>query len=492
MSGAAVAAALRPSRTWLLAGSLALLAVLRLLTLGLYPLADMTESRYAEIARRMAESGDWVTPWLDAGVPFWGKPPLHTWLSALGLQAFGLHEWAVRVPHFLCGVLVAWLLWRWMRRERPREALPATVMLASAALFFVSSGAVMTEASLLVGAMAVMRGFWAGLHGAPGGAARERWLLFGGLAVGLLAKGPVVVVLSTLPLLAWTVATGRWREVWQKLPWWRGSLLVLAIAAPWYLLAESRTPGFLHYFFVGEHWQRFTVPGWQGDLYGGAHAEPRGTIWLFALAAFLPWSLLLPLMALGRRAHQTAPAPASDRDWRVYLWAWALAPLVFFTMSRNILWTYVLTGLPAMAMLAAGWLARDRRQQHQHSLLAAGVLATSLIFLGLLLAPGVAGRVRSAKGVIEAIDRRGDSLARLAVVGNRHYSAAFYSRGQVRRIDDAALADWATGGDGAAAAGIDQVALLDEQRDALPAPVRAGLQEQGQFGRYVLYARRPR
>ena len=67
---------------------------------------------------------------------------------------------------------------------------------------------------------------------------------------------------------------------------------------PWYLLAERKTPGFLDYFLVGEHWRRFTVPGWDGDRYGNAHLEPRGMIWAFLLQACLPWSLLLPLLAL--------------------------------------------------------------------------------------------------------------------------------------------------------------------------------------------------
>ena len=63
---------------------------------------------------------------------------------------------------------------------------------------------------------------------------------------------------------------------------------MLALAVPWYVMAEQATPGFLDYFLVGEHFRRFTVSGWEGDLYGNAHTEPLGTIWLFwVYACFL-------------------------------------------------------------------------------------------------------------------------------------------------------------------------------------------------------------
>ena len=49
----------------------------------MYPLFDTTEARYGEIARIMYETQNWVTPQFDYNIPFWGKPPMQTWLSAL-------------------------------------------------------------------------------------------------------------------------------------------------------------------------------------------------------------------------------------------------------------------------------------------------------------------------------------------------------------------------------------------------------------------------
>ena len=97
-------------------------SLVRLATLGAYPLMDSTESRYAEIARKMLETGNWLTPQFDYGVPFWGKPPLSTWLSAAAMAVLGVGEFAARLPSFLlalaCGVPVG-AACRAARRPRP-------------------------------------------------------------------------------------------------------------------------------------------------------------------------------------------------------------------------------------------------------------------------------------------------------------------------------------------------------------------------------------
>ncbi|MBF3191234.1 phospholipid carrier-dependent glycosyltransferase, partial [Pseudomonas aeruginosa] len=347
---------MRALRGWPLAWFLLALAfAIRLLSLGSYPLMDTTEARYGEVARKMAELGDWITPWYDVGVPFWGKPPLAFWLSAGGQLLLGANEFASRLPHWLLGVLVLWLVWDWQAREDRRQARIACVLLGSSALFFVASGAVMTDMALALALVLTMRGFWLGLHGAEGIRRREGWLMFLGLGLGLLAKGPLTLILAGLPIGLWALLEWRWRALWRGLPWIRGSLLMLLVAAPWYLLAELKTPGFLEYFLLGEHWQRFVTAGWDGDRYGNAHAYPYGSVWLFLLAAAFPWSLWLPLLLwLGwRQRGEVVDGVASRRRYWLF---WGLAPCLFFTFAGNVLWTYVLPGLPALALLAADLL----------------------------------------------------------------------------------------------------------------------------------------
>ena len=84
--------------------------VLRLASLGAYPLMDTTEARYGEVARIMVETGDWLVPRLDYDTPFWGKPPLSFWASALGIKVFWNSEFFLRLPHLLAAIAVLLLL----------------------------------------------------------------------------------------------------------------------------------------------------------------------------------------------------------------------------------------------------------------------------------------------------------------------------------------------------------------------------------------------
>lgn len=238
----------------------------RLLSFPFYPLMDTTEARYAEIARIMVETGDWVTPWFDYGVPFWGKPPLSFWITAASFKLFGINEFAARFPHWLAGWVVVWIVWTMPALRDRQEKLYVCALLVGAALFYVSAGMVMTDMALVVGTTLIMRGFWGALFVESSRARQEAWLIFVGLTIGLLAKGPIAIVLSAAPLGLWVLFTGHIKLTWQRIPWVWGLLFCISLTLPWYILAETRTPGFIHYFIIGEHFQRFITPGWKGDL----------------------------------------------------------------------------------------------------------------------------------------------------------------------------------------------------------------------------------
>jgi 4-amino-4-deoxy-L-arabinose transferase-like glycosyltransferase len=466
---------------WVMLGTVALA---RLLTLGLYPLTDTTEARYAEVARKMAELGNWVTPLYDYGVPFWAKPPLTTWLSAISIKLFGVNEFAARLPYFLLAVLIAWLLWQWVRRSSEKQAQLAVAMMSGTLLYFIASAAVMTDLGLVLGTTLAMRGFWSAFEQGESKRPKEVWLLFIGLGIGLLAKGPIAVVLSGLPIGLWMLLSGNIKTSWQRLPWIKGSLLTLAIAAPWYVMAEIRTPGFWEYFFIGEHWNRFTVTGWAGDKYGTAHATQRGAIWLFALAAAMPWTALLPLLWLGRKtspALQTTEPARYSRDFSIYLMAWSVAPCLFFTMSGNILWTYVLPALPAMALLAARWLGGDTRTRWVNGVVGVGVLTMALLVATFFMREQFNDSWKSAKTVVLAHQAKGAGQP-LLFMGDLPYSASFYSQGKARAVPgNAELA-------ALVAKGPLYIALNADQVLALTPELKAQLSLLTTSGAYKLYA----
>ena len=93
-------------------GLLIIIMLVRLLFSIVLPFADTTEARYAEIARIMAGSGDWITPWFNDGIPFWGKPPLSFWLQAISFNIFGFSEFAGRFPSWLASVGIIAMIYR--------------------------------------------------------------------------------------------------------------------------------------------------------------------------------------------------------------------------------------------------------------------------------------------------------------------------------------------------------------------------------------------
>ena len=471
--------------------TLAIVALIRLLTMGLYPLTDTTEARYAEVARKMVELNDWITPWYDYGVPFWAKPPLTTWLTAVSLKLFGINEFAARLPYFLLAVLIAWLVWDWVARSSKllagRQAMLTVALMSGTMLYLIASSAVMTDLGLVLGTTLAMRGFWAAFDTSESARPKEVWLLFIGLGIGMLAKGPIAVVLTGLPIGIWVLASGNLFTVWKRLPWVKGTLLTVAIALPWYWLAEMRTPGFWEYFFIGEHWKRFTVTGWAGDKYGTAHATARGAIWLLALAACLPWTLLLPWLAIGRKGEM-APSPVVDgpgkkakRDWLIYLLAWGAAPCLFFTLSGNILWTYVLPALPALAILVAGWLALDLRHRTVNAVIASGVLIMATLIASYFIKEQVADSWKSAKTAVAEHRVRATQSQPLLFVGDLPYSASFYSQGKAKAV--LTNADLSSRLAKVSAF----VALTPAQVSELPPDLKNGLRLEAKSGIYSLY-----
>lgn len=462
------------------------LVLLRLLSLGMYPLMDTTEARYAEIARKMVELGNWITPWFDYGVPFWGKPPLSFWLTAASFKLFGVNEFAARLPHWVMGIVTVWLVWKTAAQRSQREALYSVVLLTGSGLFFLSAGMVMTDMALTLSAVIAMRGCWLGLQGTPEQKTRQRWLLFVGLGLGLLAKGPVALILIGAPIALWSLASKSFLTVWRALPWVRGAALSAAIVFPWYIAAELRTPGFLDYFLIGEHWHRFVTPGWTGDLYGSAHEYPRGTIWLFALADWLPWSLLLPAAAIvwHRDIRLVGHGRSDEGSWPIYLLCWGLMPCVFFTLAGNILWAYVLPGMPALALWIATCLSR-LPQQRVEKLLTLGLVITGLGYAGFLINLRVADRdqYKSAKSLVAAYKARRHGDEPLVIIGGgRLYSAAFYSQGRAERLarPDLLLRRLEEGPA--------MVAMESEQMKNLPEAAGRMLMPVGQYGKFALLA----
>lgn len=352
-------------------------------TLGMRHLLGPDEGRYAEIAREMLHSGDWVTIRYD-GLKYFEKPPFHMWMTAVSYALFGIGDWQARLCVALAGAAglgVSMLAAaRWFGA---RAGLMAGLVLASAPMWNIAAH-FNTLDMTLSGAMAcVLASLLLAQHPAATPAARRRWMLacWAAMGVAVLTKGLVGVALPGLVLVLYTGVT-RDLSLWRRLHAPAGIALMLLVAVPWYWLVAQRNPEFLRFFFIHEHWQRYTST---------VHAR-TGAPWYFVpllAGGFLPWLGLLPGMvrAVAQRAG-VAPAAGIGPPFQPALMAalWAVSIFVFFSLSGSKLPGYIVPMFPALGILGGVALTQTGERSWSRQLRAMLVLGA----MGLLASPLVA------------------------------------------------------------------------------------------------------
>ena len=235
---------------------LALLAAL-FLAAWLIPSAHRTlvrpdEGRYAEIAREMAASGDYVTPTLN-GLKYFEKPPLQYWATALAIETVGLNNFTGRWWPAFTGLLGLLFTWCAARALAGREvALVTTAVLGAMCYYFliahINTLDMGLTAFMTLTLVGMLRGF--GVQGQTSAVARA-WMVaaWAGAALAFLSKGLIGIVLPGAIFVLYLLFTRQWRLL-TKLEWVWGPLVFLLIAAPWPLLVQSRNPEWANFFFI--------------------------------------------------------------------------------------------------------------------------------------------------------------------------------------------------------------------------------------------------
>ncbi len=340
-----VSAGKPPEPWWLYPGLITLAGlILFFFRLGVPGLMDPDEGRYAEIAREMLLLNDWLIPRLNLA-PYLEKPPLVYWLTSLSFTAFGLTEWAARLPAAvaaLAGLYLAFWLGRALWGER--QGFWGAMVLATC------SGYVILARLLTLDMVFT---FFLNLSIALGYLAlsRERqhlWLwAYLALALAVLVKGPVALVL--VGVIWGTVAFLRGSQAAYALVKPAGWVLLAAVVLPWFVYVAWRIPEFPRFFLWEHHVTRY-VSG------ASFHAAPWWYFGPVLLGLLLPWTGLAP-WALARRT-------SIDAGDRLFLMIWAGVILAFFSLSQGKLATYILPALLPLALLMgealAGLQSRDR------------------------------------------------------------------------------------------------------------------------------------
>lgn len=338
-------------------------------------LMDDVDAVQAQIARNMLVSGDWVTAHIDR-IAYLEKPPLVYWVVAGSYKIFGVHDWSARLPIVLSAIGLCWLtaafgVWAFGKRA----GFYAGLCMATCVGLFLFTRIIIPDVMLTLTIALAMWAFLRIIDDEEKHALFWAVVLAANLGLGLLLKSLIGIVFPVAAALLYLLFTHQLfsAKVWRRLHPLLGAVIILAIAAPWHILATLRNPpafaftlrsgpgdyhGFLWFFFINEQLLRFLNMRYPRDY----NTVPRAYFWLFHLIWLFPWSVYIP--AIVKQSFRPV-----DRAGRTRLLAlcWIGFILVFFTFSTTQEY-YSMPCYPAFALLigsamAAGgaWIRRGTR-----------------------------------------------------------------------------------------------------------------------------------
>ncbi len=409
-----------------------LCAVVSFYGLGRLPFIGPDEPRYAEVAREMYVSGDWITPRLG-GIEWFEKPALTYWLLAAGYALFGENEFGARFGVAVVSTFGVLLLYLFGRRARSaRFGYLSATTLAVCALWTGFARGVTCDLTLTVAIEIALLSFflWETTESRAG--ADRLWYLFCfALGLATLAKGLVGVVLPLLIVAPYLILTGGWRALLKARLLVFGALIFLATAAIWYAPVTARNGReFIDEFFVGHHFQRYLSNKYR-------HPQPFYFFPIIALAGSFPWSfyLLWSVARPGSRASSKMKAGGEETEkakresekssrpaflrgrssgenvdrLHLFLLLWIAVPIVFFSFSWSKLPGYILPVFPAIALIVGKEMDRlwsdESRPPLAPQFLTAGLIAAGGIGAGVLLHSelGVSARDSGMMGALAVL-----------------------------------------------------------------------------------------
>ena len=315
-------------------------------TLNYRHLIPSDEGRYAEMAREMLVTGDWVTPRYN-GYKYFEKPPLQVWATAAIFQVFGIGDWQARLWTALTGFLTILAIgFTGTRIYSARAGWLAAVVLASSPMWVISghfNSLDMGLSAFLVAALCSL--LLAQTSHNKSSCRNWMWACWVFMALATLSKGVIGAAIPAMVFVAYSISTWDWK-IWTRLRLFSGTIVFLLITAPWFILVAQRNPEFLEFFFIHEHLQRFTQD---------AHSR-TGPIYYFVpllLIGIIPWVLQIPGALV--QAWQERRREFSS-GW--LLVCWFVVIFAFFSMSRSKLPGYIIPIFPALALLIGHRLDR--------------------------------------------------------------------------------------------------------------------------------------
>lgn len=390
------------------------------LTLGAYPLLIPDEGRYVGVALSMLQSGDYLVPRLD-GLPFFHKPPLHYWLTALSLKVAGVNFVGARLVPALMAALLIGAMHAFCRRHASRQhaAWTALILVSSPLLFGASHYANldMTVAAWIT--CCVLLGAHTALQMEQGRPYRLALMgLYATAGLAFLAKGLIGILIPGGILVFWLLGR-RKPGILLRLFSLTGLGVLALVATPWMWAMQARYPGFFDYYIVYQHFQRFLETGFN---------NPQPFWFYFALmpVATLTWTPFLFQRRRGARRPDDGLGPV-----RGLMLSALLTVVVFFSIPTSKLVGYVLPAIGPWSFFLADALVRRRGQGGEAGAdrravwsLALGVLLCLGAVAAMVLRPQV--NSRALGHVLAAEYKPGDQVV---FVNDYRYDLGFYVPG---------------------------------------------------------------
>jgi 4-amino-4-deoxy-L-arabinose transferase-like glycosyltransferase len=306
--------------------------------LAVLPQMEPDEARYSLIASAMNESGNYVTPHIK-NVIYLEKPPLVSWATAIAFKVLGENDFAARLFAALCAwgcILLVYFIGRHFRDEK--TGLYAAAILTVSCFHFVLGRINILDMPLT---FFICLAIWLGYLALKNQDRKYFFYLFYFVcALTFLTKGLIGVVFPFTILVIWLIWIGRWRQIRQLFSP-VGIVIFFIVVSPWLILAQRQNPDFLWFFFIREHFLRFTT-----QMHG--KVEPFYFYFPIALAGTIPWSAYL----IPAWRNKIFSESLFNKDDNKLLAVWLAFIFLFYTVSSSKLATYIAPMFIPLALFA--------------------------------------------------------------------------------------------------------------------------------------------
>ena len=312
--------------------------ILYVALLGVIPQMEPDEARYSLIPSAMNETGNYVTPHIKNTI-YLEKPPLASWVTAVSFKIFGENDFSARLFAGLCAwgcILLTFFIGRRLRDEKT-GLFAAAVLTISVFPFVLGRINILDMPLTLFLCLSIWLGY---LSLITENKRYLSYLFYFTCALAFLTKGIIGVVFPFAILVIWLIWAGRWRQILRLISP-VGILIFLMVVCPWLYLAQKENADFLWFFFVREHFLRFTT-----QMHG--KTEPFYYFVPIIIVGTLPWSVYL-IRAWQQKKWKEC---LFHKDENKLLSIWFLFIFLFFTVSSSKLATYIAPVFLPIALFA--------------------------------------------------------------------------------------------------------------------------------------------